>query len=473
MGGAYGGNWHLGPTCRRPRQGCIYARSLALGKSVHSAAPNMDTTTSSLNTPEISTATQQEHTQQFEDEAALHDLASLFDPIHFLDETVEFMEPLATQQEASGVNPPKPDGDDMCGPWSQQVMEQVLSMEQQQQQQQQQPTQQLALPNENVTPPQTKKRRNGSILSRLVNKKKKNAAAGADKENQPPTYSSGPVATTPPSGILRSRSEWPVANLFPSGEAQYLRRPVSEPASNTSTSMEGVEAQTRKRVETKSVGTSTEEEQCSAAGYPTLSNIVFEVKANQNLYRSRAYKEVISKSKMGISYRTYLAAGQIMLNITVDQHTKEVQGAWMNLRGGNENNLPFKLVEIMEFVSVVMHQESSTPQIDHRIGNTIRMVTEDGRLKLIKGTRIITVDISSLQKFEELREGCHKAYEVLQLLENRHQQRRWLEHFLVNTPLPCSCPSGGADHVKHYYYSSLVSDVADVLPIEWVYKVYA
>ena len=86
---------------------------------MHSAAPNMDTTTtSSLNTPEISTLTQQEQTQQLltSEEEALHDLASLFDPAHFLDTTMEFMEPLATQQEASGVNPPQPGGDDMCGP---------------------------------------------------------------------------------------------------------------------------------------------------------------------------------------------------------------------------------------------------------------------------------------------------------------------------------------------------------------------
>ena len=231
--------------------------------------------------------------------------------------------------------------------------------------------------------------------------------------------------------------------------------------------MEGVEAQTR------SVGTSPEENACAAAGYPTLANIVYEVAAKKNLYRTRAYRDVISNSKNDISYKTYLAGGSVMLNTTICQQTKEVQGTWMNLRGGNQNNLPFKLPEIMQFVLAVMHQETSTPQIDQRIGSTIRMVTEDGSLKLVRGTRIITIDISTLQKFEELREGCHKAYEVLQMLDRRHQQRRWLEHFLVHTPLPCSCPSGGIDHLKHYYYSNLVSDVKDVLPIEWVYKLYA
>ena len=239
--------------------------------------------------------------------------------------------------------------------------------------------------------------------------------------------------------------------------------------------MEGVEAQRRRKrtVETRTVATSTEEEECSAAGYPSFNNVIYEVKSNQNLYETRAWKDVISKSKMGISYRSYLASGEIMLNTTVDKHTLEVQGTWMNVRGGNENNLPFKLHEIMEFTSVIIRQESSTPRIEHLIGNTIRMVTEDGRLKLLRGTRIISIDISTLQKFEQLREGCHRAYEVLSLLQTRHQQRRWLQHFLVNTPLPCSCPSGGSDHVKHYYYSSLVSSMDDVLPIEWVFKAYA
>ena len=344
-------------------------------------------------------------------------------------------------------------------------------------QQQQQPTQELALPNEIVTTPPTKKRRNVSVLKNITNKKKKNAAAAADKENQAPApiYSSG--ATTPPTGVQRSKSEWPVANLFPSAQPQFLRRPVSEPETNTSASTEGAEAQTKRKraaVETKSTATATEENQCTAAGYPTISNIVYEVKAHQNLYRTRAYKDVISKSKMGISYRCYLSSGDIMLNTTVDKHTSEVQGTWMNVRGGNENNLPFKLHEIIEFVNVIMHQESSPPpHIDHLIGNSIRMVTEGGHLKLIKGSRIISMDISTHQKFEQLREGCHRAYEVFCLLESRHQQRRWLEHFLVNTPLPCSCPSGGSDHVKHYYYSSLVSSMDDVLPIEWVFKAYA
>merc|ERR1711973_727534 len=103
----------------------------------------------------------------------------------------------------------------------------------------------------------------------------------------------------------------------------------------------------------------------------------------------------------------------------------------MNVRGGNENNLPFKLHEIMEFVSMIVHQDSFTPRIDHLIGKTIRMVTEDGQLRLLRGNRIISIDISTLEKFQQLREGYARAYEVLSLLQTRHQQRRLLQTFLV------------------------------------------
>ena len=162
-----------------------------------------------------------------------------------------------------------------------------------------------------------------------------------------------------------------------------------------------------------------------------------------------------------------------MLNTTVDKHTLEVQGTWMNLRGGNENNLPFKLQEMLEFMSMLVHQDTSTPVIDHLICNTIRMVTVDGDLRLLRGFRNITIDISTPEKFEELRHDCARAYEALLLLQSRHQQRRKLQSFLVNNPLPCSCPSGGSEHVKHYYYSSAVSNLEDILPLEWVFKAYA
>ena len=89
--------------------------------------------TSSLNTPEVSTASQQQ-LHNYEDEALEVNLAS-FDPALFLDETIEFMDPQATKQENV------PEFDDM-NTWTEQVMAQVLDMEHQHQQQQQQQQQQ-------------------------------------------------------------------------------------------------------------------------------------------------------------------------------------------------------------------------------------------------------------------------------------------------------------------------------------------
>ena len=239
--------------------------------------------------------------------------------------------------------------------------------------------------------------------------------------------------------------------------------------------MEGVEPQRRKKpTATRSVATSTtEEEECSAAGYPSLNNIRYAVKSKANLHQSRAWRDVISKSKSGVSHKSYISYGTIMLNTTIDINTLEVQGTWMNLKNNNDNNIPFKMQEILEFLSIIVHHESSTPRIDHLIGNSIRMVTEDGYLRLLKGFRIISMDIGTIEKFEHLREGCARAYEVLLLLQLRYQQRKKLEGFLIDNPLPCSCISGGMNHVKHYYYSSAVSSFEDVLPIEWVFKAYA
>ena len=155
---------------------------------------------STITTPKASTASQQQqHLSSYEDEV-LHDLATLFDPSHFLDNTVEFVDPQLIeqdvdsniQQEAPAVNPEFVDMTD----WSEQAMADILSMEEQQQQQQQQQqqhqlTQPLALSNNNnnsnnnIT--STKKRRHGGVVNKnTTNKKKKNE----NKENQPPPASS-------------------------------------------------------------------------------------------------------------------------------------------------------------------------------------------------------------------------------------------------------------------------------------------
>ena len=184
-------------------------------------------------------------------------------------------------------------------------------------------------------------------------------------------------------------------------------------------------------------------------GYPSFNNVRYEIKSKVNLHESRAWKDVLSKTRSGISYKTYLASGQIMLNTTVDKHTLELQGTWMNLRGSSsENNLPFKVPHIFEFLSMIVNLRSPTQFIEHLIGGTIRLLVKDGRIRLVRGTRSITIDISTPEEFAQLQEGCIRALEVLLLLQSRHQQRRKLESFMINNPLPCSCPSGGSEHVK-------------------------
>ena len=168
--------------------------------------------------------------------------------------------------------------------------------------------------------------------------------------------------------------------------------------------------------------------------------------------------------------------GKIMLNHQVDKHTLALSGAWMNVRGSTENNIPFKTPEMLELLSVIVHQETSQPEIDHLVGDgdvCIRMVTHEGELKILRRFRCIAIDISTPQKFEEFRHDCLRSYEVMLLLQDRHKQRKKLTSFLVDNPSPCSCPSGGANHLKHYYYSSAVSNMEDILPLEWVFKQYA
>ena len=458
---------------------------------MHSTAATMDNT-SSINT-HTAAATGQ-HLSSFEDESiqdalTLHDLASLFDPAHHLDETVEFMDPQVAKQDM-GLNTPQvpavncgfnPGFDDMMA-WDEKTMADILSMEEEQQHvlQPSHITQPPALPNgaNNEKSSITTKKRRHTTNSGGMKKKKKTECN--NKENEPPASSSSTLAaaaaTTPP-GVPRTKSAWPHVNLFPSAHPQPVRRSFSDTGADTSVAVEGVEPQRRRKkaVATRTVSTSTEDEvsQCGAMGYPSFNNVRYEIKSKVNLYDSRAWKDVLSKTRSGVSYKSYLASGQIMLNTTVDNHTLELQGTWMNVRGGNDNNLPFKVPHIFEFLSMIVNLRSSTQCIDHLIGNTIRLLIEDGRIRLLRGVRSISIDIGTPEEFAQLQEGCIRALEVLLLLQSRHQQRKKLEAFLINNPLPCSCPSGGSDHVKHYYYSSAVSSLEDVLPLEWVFKAYA
>ena len=206
-------------------------------------------------------------------------------------------------------------------------------------------------------------------------------------------------------------------------------------------------------------------------------NITYEIKAKQNLYESRQWREVFSKARSDISCRSYLVGDGLMLNHQMDKHSLKVTGGWLNVKNTTENNIPFREDELEECLSKIVHEDSSQPQMDHIIGDPtkihIRMVTEEGILKIIRKYRTIEIDISTPTKFEEFRLECQFSLQVIEMLQDRARQRRKLVDFLLNNPSACDCVDGGAAHVRSYYYSSLVSDFADILPLEFVYKPYS
>merc|ERR1711915_1104198 len=91
-------------------------------------------------------------------------------------------------------------------------------------------------------------------------------------------------------------------------------------------------------------------------------------------------------------------------------------------------------------------------------------------LKIIRRFRTIEVDISTPERFQELKEDCLFALQVNGVLTERARQRRHLVEFLLRNPSPCDCTEGGAAHVRAYYYSSRVSEYMGILPLEFVYK---
>ena len=224
------------------------------------------------------------------------------------------------------------------------------------------------------------------------------------------------------------------------------------------------------------MSTQTVNQECAARGVSYV-NITYEIKAKQNLYETRQWREVFSRARSDISFRSYLVGDELMLNHQVDKHTLKVTGGWLNVKNTTENNIPFKEEELEECLSKIVHQDSSQPQMDHIIGDPtkihIRMVTQEGILKIIRRYRTIEIDISTPTKFEEFRLDCQFSLQVIQTLQDRARQRRKLVDFLLNNPSACDCVGGGASHVRYYYYSSLVSDFADILPLDFVYKAYS
>ena len=148
------------------------------------------------------------------------------------------------------------------------------------------------------------------------------------------------------------------------------------------------------------------------------------------------------------------------------------------MKNTTENNIPFKEDELEECLKKIAHQDSSQPpQMDHIIGDPtkihIRMVTEDGVLKIIRRWRTIEIDISTPAKFEDFRLDCVFSLQVIEMLHDRARQRRKLVDFLLQNPSACDCVDGGAAHVRSYYYSPRVSDFGDILPLEFVYRTFS
>ena len=205
-------------------------------------------------------------------------------------------------------------------------------------------------------------------------------------------------------------------------------------------------------------------------------NITYELQAKENLYNSEPWRKVLSKARSDTSCRTYLVGGNLMLNHQMERNTLNVTGGWLNQPNSSENNIPFQQHELDVFLNMLVQQDTSQPpQINHTIGDpnakiNIRMVSEGGVLKIIRRWRTIEVDISTPEKFQELRQDCLFALQVIEVLHERARQRRRLVEFLLRNPSPCDCVDGGAAHVHAYYYSPRVSDYIGILPLDFVYK---
>ena len=165
-----------------------------------------------------------------------------------------------------------------------------------------------------------------------------------------------------------------------------------------------------------------------------------------------------------------------MLNHQLERNTLNVNGGWLNQANSSENNIPLQQHELLELLNTLSQQDTSRPpQINHTLGDpeaklVIRVVSEGGVLKIIRRYRTIEVDISTPERFQELKEDCLFALQVNRVLTERAIQRRRLVEFIQRNPTPCECTGGVAAHVRGYFYSPRVSEYKGILPLEFVYK---
>ena len=322
-----------------------------------------------------------------------------------------------------------------------------------QQQQQQQQEQECAATNTS-----------GSSSSSTSTKKKQKKQQEKASKAVP-----APEPSTPPTGVARGRGDWAVRRLFPTPPTR--REQASTSAAASSGTIEGVEP----HQSTQAAQTQTTNQECPIRERSYV-NITYELQAKRNLYETEPWRKVLSKARCDTSCRTYLVGDDLMLNHQMERNTLNVKGGWLNLKNTTENNIPFQQHELDVFLNKVAQQDSSQPpQINQTIGDPtakihIRMVSEDGVLKIIRRWRTIEVDISTPQKFEDFRQDCIFALQVIEMLHERARQRRKLVDFLLQNPSPCDCVGGGAAHVHAYFYSPRVSDYVGILPLEFVYK---
>ena len=208
----------------------------------------------------------------------------------------------------------------------------------------------------------------------------------------------------------------------------------------------------------------------------SYTNLAFELKAKENLYGKKPWQKVLSKSTRETSHRTYLVGGALMLNHQLEKHSLSVNGGWLNRPNSSENNIPLQQHELVEVLDTLSQQDTSQPpKINKTIGDpeakfTIHLVAEGGVLKISRRYRTIEVDISTPERFQELKEDCLFALQVNRVLTERARQRRHLVEFLLRNPTPCDCTDGAAAHVRGCFYSPRVSEYKGILPLEFVYK---
>ena len=432
------------------------------------------------------------------------------DAILELDETFEFITPaMMGQPQAVPANEAETDFPQDDDEWSNDgVLSQVIDLQNlvEQRAQEEQQRQQHEVQGANSSLPSSSSSSSAaaaaaSACSSSKNKKRKQDCVSSSTSSSSSSSTSNskkkqkkqektsrtvpePEPSTPPTGVVapRDQGDWAVRRqLFPTPPTRRERSSstttttTSAAAAPSGGSIEGI-VPIHQSTQVADAQTQTTRNQDCPIRERSYVNITYELQAKENLYNSEPWRKVLSKARSDTSCRTYLVGGNLMLNHQLERNTLNVTGGWLNQPYSSQNNIPFQQVELIVFLNMLAQQDTSQPpQINHTIGDpnakiNIRLVSEGGVLKIIRRYRTIEVDISTPEKFRELKEDCLFALQVIEVLTERARQRRLLVEFLLRNPSPCDCTDGGAAHVHAYYYSPRVSDYIGILPLEFVYK---